>query len=129
MNSKRLIFGIITLLLVGVLVGGCGGDKYDKNVQTVRNGRFYMTPNVPVGKAFDQFFSDGKWHSFTSTDNETIVEFTGGCTWYNAPAKMLVQFNVEGENFVLRYVDINGVAMNFEDSASILEKVLSEYKH
>jgi len=128
MKTKAALFGIISLMLIGIFFAGCGGEKYDKTVQVVRNGTFYMNPNVPIGKAFDQFFADGKWRSFTSTDKETIVEFTGECTWFNSPAKMLVQFNVEGESFILRYVDINGVVMSFEDSASIMEKVLSEYK-
>lgn len=127
MRTKTFLCLIISLLTVGMLVSGCS-DNYDKTVQVVRNGTFFMNPNVPVGKAFDQFFANSKWRSFTSTENETIVEFSGECTWFNAPAKMLVQFNVEGESFILRYVDINGVVLNFDDSASIMEKILSEYK-
>lgn len=128
MKGKVILAGIISLMIIGNLAAGCG-DSYDKTVQIVRNSTLAMNPNVPVGKAFDQFFANGKWRSFTSTENETIVEFSGECTWFNAPAKMLVQFNIiDGESFMLQYVDINGVAFDFMDSASVIEKVLSEYR-
>ena len=125
--KKSAILLCIAFLTVAIMTAGCG-DNYDKTVLVVRNGTFYMNPDVPVGKAFDQFFANGKWKSFTSTENETIVEFNGECTWYNSPANMKVQFNVEGTSFLLRYVDINGVKMNFDDSIAIMDKVLSEYK-
>lgn len=127
MKNLVTLFCVVSLIVVGISATGCG-DSYDKNVLVVRNGNFYMNPNVPVGKAFDQFFANGKWKSFTSTENETIVEFNGECTWYNAPAQMTVQFNVEGTDFILRYVDINGVKMDFDESIGIMDKVLSEYK-
>lgn len=42
---------------------------------------------------------------------------------------MWVQFNIiDGESFMLQYVDINDVAFDFMDSASVIEKVLSEYR-
>ena len=59
-KSPKLILLIITLSLMSILIAGCGDDKY---VQSVKNGTMYMAPNVPVGKAFDQFFKNGKWKS------------------------------------------------------------------
>ncbi|MBE8948987.1 MAG: hypothetical protein SR3Q1_00080 [Quinella sp. 3Q1] len=129
MKARLTLFGIISLLLVGIFIAGCGGEKYDKNVQLVRNGTLKMNPNVPIGKAFDQFFANGKWKSFTSTENKSVVEFNGDCSWYNAPAKMTIQFIIVEENaFNLEYVGINDVAMNLFESTGIVEKVLSEYK-
>ena len=125
---KATFLAIISLLLVGVMAAGCGGDKYDQKVLSVREGSFYMNPTVPVGKAFDQFFVNGKWSSFTSTDNEDIVEFKGECTWFNSPATMTVQFELEGASFSLRWVDINDVQMDAAESIVIFEKILSEYK-
>ncbi len=128
MKTKLTVLSVISLMLVSIFMAGCGGEKYNKTIQLVRNGTLQMNPNVPIGKAFDQFFSNGKWESFTSTDNQTVVEFNGECTWYNAPAKIKVQFIVNGSNFNLEYVDINGVSMNLIERAGIIEKVLSEYK-
>lgn len=127
MNSKRLIFGIISLLLVGVLVGGCG-DDHDKNIQTVRNGTMKRMPNVPIGKAFDQFFDKSKWEAFTSTDNENIVEFNGWSKLFDEYVNVTIQFNVTGKNFKLRHVGIEGIAMDNDTALAILDTILSEYK-
>lgn len=127
MKNAATLLGAMFALFV-IMATGCGGDNYDQHVLSVREGTFHMNPNVPVGKAFDQFFANGKWKSFISTENERIVEFNGECSWYNAPADMKIQFNVDGKSFILRYVDINGVQMDFLDSTAIVEKVLSEYK-
>ena len=128
MKTKLTVLSAISLILVSIFMSGCGGAKYNKTIQLVRNGTLQINPNVPIGKAFDQFFANGKWKSFTSTENETVVEFNGDCTWYNAPAKTKVQFIVNGNSFNLEYVDINGVSMNLIESAGIMEKILSEYK-
>ena len=128
MKTKLTVLSVISLMLVSIFMAGCGGEKYNKTIQIVRNGTLKMNPNVPIGKAFDQFFANGQWKSFTSTENKTVVEFNGDCTFYNAPAKMKVQFIVNGNAFSLEYVDINGVSMNLFESAGIVEKILSEYR-
>ena len=128
MKTKLTVLSVISLMLVSIFMAGCGGEKYNKTIQIVRNGTLKMNPNVPIGKAFDQFFANGQWKSFTSTENKTVVEFNGDCTFYNAPAKMKVQFIVNGNAFNLEYVDINGVSMNLFESAGIVEKILSEYR-
>ena len=129
MNKKFKILTVITFALImvnAVIFAGCS-ENYDKNVMFVREGTMYINPSVPVGKAFDQFFANSKWKSFKSTDNLLIVEFNGECTWFNAPAKMTIQFRIEGEEFYLHHLNINDVAMDEIDSMSIIEKVLNEY--
>lgn len=130
MPTKKFFLVIVSALMAVALFAGCssGGSSYDKNVLTVREGTMNMNPSVPIGKAFDQFFVNGKWKSFTSTENELIVEFNGECTWYNKPADMKVQFVLSGNEFSLKYIGINGFDMNYFDSLEILEKVLSEYR-
>ena len=117
-NKKKLIFIVVIISLMSVLFAGCGDDKY---VQTVKNGSLDMAKGVPIGKAFDQFFSNEKWESFVSENNERIVEFNGECRWNNNPATCCVQFRVS-------YLDINGVSMNWWDSSGILNKVFQQYK-
>lgn len=58
MKIRNFSFMMISTLLMITLFVGCG-LQYDNNVMTVREGRFNGYPNVPVGAAFDQFFSDG----------------------------------------------------------------------
>lgn len=125
-NIRKLIFVLITISMVTVLFTGCGEDKY---VQLVRNGNLNMAENVPIGKAFDQFFNNGKWKSFMSENDERIVEFNGECLWNNNPATCCVQFRILNDNtFEVAYLDINGVGMNWLDNYSILNKVLQQYK-
>ena len=71
MQPKKFFSVIIYALMVLTLFGGCSssGSSYDKNVLMVREGTMNMNPSVPIGKAFDQFFANGKWKSFTSTEN------------------------------------------------------------
>ncbi len=71
MKIKHFFCVMISTLLTITLFAGCG-SKYDENVMTVREGHFDGYPDVPIGAAFDQFFADGQWESFTSTSNETI---------------------------------------------------------
>lgn len=119
---------MVSMLLISILFSGCG-DNYDKNVQMVREGTLYVAPDIPIGKAFDQFFANGKWKSFESTDNQLVVEFNGDCTWYNAPAKMKVQFVINGNEFNVYHVGINDVPMDELDSFGIVAKILEEYKN
>lgn len=120
LKSPRLIILVMILSLMSVLVAGCGDDKY---VQSVKNGTMYMAPNAPVGKAFDQFFKNGKWKSFVSDKNDRIVEFTGECNWNNRPAKLTAQFKLYKDNsFELAYLDINGNPTTVLDGLDIMQK-------
>ena len=125
-NRKKLILIAVIISLISVLFAGCGDDKY---VHTVKNGSLDMAKGVPIGKAFDQFFSNEKWESFVSENNERIVEFNGECRWNNNPATCCVQFRILNDSrFEVSYLDINGVSMNWWDSSSILNKVFQQYK-
>lgn len=118
-----IVFSIIIISLSSL---GCGSN--DKYVTMVKEGTLYMEPNVPVGKAFDQFFSNGKWKSFEN-NGYRYVEFNGECTWYNAPAKLTIQFQLDTHDntFSVYHVGINGTNLDDFDSLSIVAKVLEEY--
>lgn len=125
-KKKQLILIAVLVCLFSVLFAGCGDDKY---VQTVKNGSLDMAKGVPIGKAFDQFFNNGKWESFVSDNNERIVEFNGECRWNNNPATCCIQFRIlNNSRFEVCYLDINGVSMNWLDGSSILNKVLYQYR-
>ena len=122
-------FGLlISPILIIFLFTGCSGTKFDRNVQLVREGSLLMNPNVPIGKAFDQFFINDSWKSFTSTENEQIVEFNGDCSFADLPATVTIQFRITGNEFTVKYVGIDEVGLNDLEGLSVLEKVLSEYR-
>lgn len=126
LKSQKLILLVLLISLMSIFVSGCGDDKY---VQSVKNGTMYMAPNVPVGKAFDQFFKNGEWKSFQSDQNQRIVEFSGDCNWNNKPAKLTAQFKLNKDNtFELIYLDINGKSTSVLDGLDIMQKILHQYK-
>ena len=101
--------------------------RNENNISIVRNGNFYSHPNIPVGAAFKKFFANGKWSAFTSTEGEQVVEFVGDCIWYDERAKLTMQFVVNGNEFEMRHVNINGVTFSYEESVAQLDKILDEY--
>lgn len=121
----HIVLSMIFLTLV-LSVMGCGPE--DKYVTQVKTGTMYMEPNIQIGKAFDEFFANPKWRSYTEGKGKYqrhIVEFTGDCTWYNAPAKCTIHFIVGDTEFQLQWVAINDVQMDEEESVAILHKALT----
>lgn len=119
----RVILPVMFLTLV-LSVMGCGSE--DKYVTLVKTGSLQMEPNIKIGKAFGEFFSNPKWTSFESSDNMKVVEFNGDCTWNDKPARCTVQFIIRSDTeFEVHYVSINDVGMNDIDSAAILHKALT----
>lgn len=132
MKDFRKIFKVLIFtVLISAMLTGCGG--YDKNVTTVREGTLYAAPDIPIGKAFDKVFKNGKWKSFKSKDDKTIVEFTGNCVLRNESAEMTIQFVLknkqqEKQEFELYYVEVNGIACDEMESVGIMAIILDEYK-
>ena len=128
-KAKPIVAGIaVILVLLGIFVMLDDKGFMDKQVQTVRNGTMQMEPNIKIGDAFDEFFADGKWKSFKSTDKSQVVEFNGDCTWNDKPAKCRIQFimNKDGKHFELGAVSINGKDMNKLEAAAIVDKALTD---
>lgn len=126
MNKRLSITICLLLVMVSLLFTmGCGRD--DKYVKLVKSGAMDMVPNALIGKAFDKFFSDGKWKSFEATNGDRIVEFVGKCNWREKPATIKIQFLInDDKRFELYAVEVNNVPLNRIDSVGIMRKILSE---
>lgn len=128
MQGKKIGIIFINSILVILLFTACSSQE-DKNIELVRNGTMNMYPNVPIGKAFNQFFSNGKWKAFTSTDNKQIVEFNGNCYWLDETVPMKIQFTINNDSqFSLSYVGIDNVDIPQEVRADILYGILEKYQ-
>ena len=120
-SKKRYIIGGI-LLAIGLL--WALSDAFGNSaIASVKKGHFSGWPNVTVGDAFEDFFADTKWKSFKDGD-DTIVEFTGECTWYDKPADAKIQFTVDDEKFEITYFSIDGNTFNTLEIAAILSKIM-----
>ena len=125
-KKMGLICGIV--VLIALTFTACATQE-DKNINLVRTGTMNKYPNIPIGKAFNQFFSNGKWTAFTSTNDEQIVEFNGKCYWLDVTVPMKIQFTIESDkSFSLSYVGIDGVDMDPEVRADILYGILEKYQ-
>ena len=124
-------------------------------IELVREGAFNSNPNVKIGNAFDQFFKDGQWHSFKTANGDQVVEFNGNFSLKDKPemlvllselydvvtlvkiskeptkeesVKMTMQFVINGQNFNVQHMEINGVVMNNLAINAIVNTIISSYR-
>ena len=84
LKQRYLMVFIALLTLSSVMFSGCSLLE-DKHVTLVKEGTMEIVPNVKIGKAFDQFFSDGKWEYFVATDNSMV---NGSILWLQIIQKL-----------------------------------------
>ncbi len=115
----------IFLLLIVVLM------PTDKDyIDAVRKTSPEAYPNVTYEQAFDNFFGNGKWEYFKTSDGTQIVEFDGKATYGGEPADVCFQFtlDMENEQYQLQYMDIDGVSQDWFSMAAMLDTIFSDYE-
>lgn len=128
MKTNKILSVISSLVIVAIIFTGCSVSG-NKNVELVREGTMEMAPNVPIGKAFSQFFDNGTWKSFKSKKGNTIVEFKGNCYYLDENVSMTIQFKIlNDEQFNLQYIEINGVNIPEEMQPAVLQGILENYQ-
>lgn len=103
-------------------------SPYVSMVKDATNSNYGIT----YGKAFNYFFSNPDWSSFTATTGEIVVEFEGKFTYDNSPATAKIQFvlDLAGGTFSAYHLSINGVAQNKLMLATLINKVFeTAYQH
>lgn len=90
---------------------GLSADQY---IQMVVTGYRVEDPEHSYGEAFDAFFASPHWKFFVSEEDEKVVEFTGDCTYQDAPVTACIQFiiNEMDNTFEATWLDFNGVPQN-----------------
>ncbi len=122
---------LITIFLL--LASGCGGKpnaltSLDPRTSVVRDGHFNSYPNVSIGNAYNAFFSDPNWKYFETSDKRKVVEFSGGCTYRDAPVKVTQQFVLHNDNsFEVGYLAFNDVPQVQLISSALIAKVFENY--
>ncbi len=126
---KKFFSVFASFMLITIIFAGCA-EKGDKNIQLVKNGSMDSNPNVPIGKAFDHFFSNGKWTSFTTKNNEEIVEFNGRCLFLDVEeVSVKIQFEIlNKKRFSLVHMSIDGENLDATSRNIILSGILEDYK-
>ena len=142
MKKLMLMFSILLLVLCSAcsrsVVDSVGKDVEDtiahsqtadnKYVQMVKNGYPNSYPNsyptVSYEQAFTSFFGSPQWKHFKAEDGREVVEFTGDCTYQDAPVKARIQFivNEQQGTFETAYLAFNEVPQNKLILAALIEK-------
>jgi hypothetical protein len=99
-------------------------DSQNKYVQIVKNGYRANNPDLTYDKAFSAFFGSPQWKYFKGNEEKEVVEFTGDCTYQDAPVKARIQFVVDEKQgtFEATYLALNEVPQNKLILASLIEK-------
>ncbi len=109
---------VVAVVLMIIFLGG-GDDEYVKGIKT---GVFEEFPEPTIGEAFESFFDDPEWDSFTTEEGLTVVEFNGVCTLDGEEADCCVQFLIaEDGSFETYYAEINEEALSEEDIVVMYE--------
>lgn len=112
----RIVIGCVCLLIAAIMMvgDGIGGasrtSDYDSAyINVVKTGGFFNYPGEAIGEAFEDFFSNPEWETFTSEDGDTIVEFNGRCYLYDEKVNCCIQFTVYDDGtFETSYADLDG---------------------
>ena len=121
---RKSIFSVLLILILAIAmaISGCA----DKNVDVVKNGKFDSYPNITVGEAFGKFFTNGKWESFKTSDNQQVVEFKGDATWQNMPANITLQFKVYEQGFEFYTMAVNNQPQSRFVSVLVLDTIMQD---
>lgn len=119
------IGGIGIIILVCLSFFGFADNEY---VKIVKNGSLNSYPNVKIGKAFNQYFSEPTWDYFLSSDDEHVVEFTGECLFLDEETEVYMQFIVDPEGtFSIDYLSLDDITQGYYMLSGLLEAVMEDY--
>lgn len=104
------IAGVVVVLIVIITVvsGSSGGSddmqgsSLDQNlINKVRDYAPSDTKGITYGEAFAAFYGDPTWKSFTTAENENVVEFSGKCTYKGKTGEAYLQFTVDTDGSIV----------------------------
>lgn len=121
-KSKSVaIAGAVLCFVIGVILFLSHED--DKFIDSVKNGYLTGYEDEVVGEAFERFFSDTSWEYFESEDGTDVVEFEGKYMKNDRTRKVKIQFVVEGDEFYIGYMEINGQSQDDFQLFTLLEAI------
>lgn len=133
--EKRTKMLIVLTVFLSLLLAGCGGDEkanvvtsLDQRTNVVRDGQLNDHPNVKIGDAYDEFFSNPQWKYFEGEKKEGIITFSGNCTYKDKEINVRQQF-ILGENgtFTVGAVAFNDIDQIASLGNALISKVYEEY--
>lgn len=119
-----LVCAIIALLAFSAVDSGVTDAVASKNISASYLTAFSDTETV--GEAFDDFFDNPKWTSYSQGAQE-YVDFSGGCVYGdNDNAKMIITFALNNNSFEVTKITVDGKEMPIILHHEILETIYEE---
>ncbi|WP_022761854.1 zinc ribbon domain-containing protein [Butyrivibrio sp. AD3002] len=98
------------------------GDMYVSMVKTATPEGY---PNITYGKAFDSFFDNPKWKSFTSDTGQKVVQFDGTRNDMDMTVQWVI--DTDKEVFTLEYMSLDGESMPILVQAFVLAGIFESH--
>lgn len=103
---KRLVLAAsVSLLMVPAAQAGLL-SKWDE--LTVKGGELESCPGVTLEQQADSFFKDPDWSAGKAADGRKLVNVSGTFTYMERPVRGMLQMWVQGEEFSVEALEING---------------------
>jgi hypothetical protein len=103
---KRLALAAsVSLLMVPAAQAGLL-SKWDELI--VKGGELDSCPGVTLEQQADSFFQDPDWSAGKAADGRKLVNVSGTFTYLERPVRGMLQMWVQGEEFSVEALEING---------------------
>lgn len=95
---------------------------------TVKGGELESCPCVTLEQQADSFFKDPEWSAGKAADGRKLVNVSGTFTYGDRPVRGLLQMWVQGEEFSVEALEINGQPQPDVMIDALLEKMCEAAK-
>lgn len=135
-KKRKIITAIIATIAILIVLGALasGSSKHSEEINHVKNGYFEKYSQDEgysnVGKAFENYFGDSSWKSFTSDDDTNIVEFRGTFMYYDEETDCCLQFKLYDDgSFDIYAVEFNEIPQDRLTISVLLEDIMDEAQY
>ncbi|WP_421291564.1 hypothetical protein [Aeromonas taiwanensis] len=95
---------------------------------TVKGGELESCPGVTLEQQADSFFKDPEWTAGNAADGRKLVNVSGTFTYDDRPVRGLLQMWIQGEEFSVEALEINGQPQPDVMIDALLEKMCEAAK-
>ncbi len=102
------LIGFIFFILI-ILLEFNPFNSYNKYIDEVKEGRLYLCDNYTVEALINEYVENPKWKVEKTKDGNIAVNISGEITYLDKPAKALIQFYIDDQEFKFNAFEINGI--------------------
>ncbi|HHQ4622957.1 TPA: hypothetical protein ACSP16_002838 [Aeromonas veronii] len=123
---KRLVLAASVSLLMAPAAQAGLLSKWDE--LTVKGGELESCPGVTLEQQADSFFKDPEWSAGKAADGRKLVNVSGTFTYGDRPVRGLLQMWIQGEEFSVEALEINGQPQSDLMIDALLDKMCEAAK-